>query len=292
LKTLSFIVLLIFSTPVFAQKTGDMETLKKVVYILTGDSMQGREAGSAGEVKAKNYIIACYRKIGLTPLLNTYIQKFTFPKDSTQTDTAMNIIGMIDNKAYSTIIIGAHYDHLGMGGSKSRSLTSHKIHPGADDNASGVAMMLALAEHLKKLGSKKFNYLFIAFSAEEEGLYGSQAFVKYNRARIKLMLNLVMVGRLDTRNPVLKVMRDERKNHLDSLLHISTSNSFSVNLTSENINYTDAWAFIQQGVTAVSFTTGMHDDYHKTTDTADKINYEGMWAITNYIECLIEAVCR
>ena len=281
----------LLSITAFSQNNVE-EAIKKTVYILAGDSMQGRNAGTIGEKKARTYIIGQYKSIGLKPIHGSYTQKFLFNRDSTHTDTTANVIGMIDNKADSTIIIGAHYDHIGFGGPKSRSLTSNKIHPGADDNASGVAMMLALAEYFKMSKNKKFNYVFIAFSAEEEGLYGSQAFAKsklYDSTKTKLMINLVMVGRLNTR---LKIMHDTKYSKYDTLLTRTTEKKFTPHITDENIIYTDAEAFIKKNIPSLSFTTGIHDDYHKTSDTADKINYDGMLAITTYIEGFINGVCK
>ncbi|MGP8214702.1 MAG: M28 family peptidase [Bacteroidia bacterium] len=299
MKALLLIVLNLFCIPLFSQVNRGIDESKKIVYTLANDSMLGRAAGSLGEVRAKNYLVSCYKKTGLKTLNGTYIQKFTFPKDSTHTDTAMNIIGIIDNKGDSTIIIGAHYDHLGMGGPKSRSLTSKKIHPGADDNASGVAALLLLAEYfsspsVKLEGAGKYNYVFIAFSAEEEGLYGSRAYVASMKKtdKVKLMINLVMVGRLDKERPVLKIMHSVKDSCYDSLLAKLTGNAFQLHLSHENINYTDAGAFVKNNIPALSFTTGMHDDYHKTTDVAEKINYEGINSVTNYIENFIDAICR
>lgn len=257
--------------------------------------MQGRRAGTIGAEKAKNYLVHCYQTIGLKKVHGSFTQSFTFPDDSTHKATATNIIGMINNRADSTIIIGAHYDHLGLGGPKSLSLVNNKIHPGADDNASGVAMMLMLARYLEDSGSKKYNYLFIAFSAEEEGLYGSQAFAAgklYKPAKTKLMLNLVMVGRLDTRVPVLKIMRSGNEKKYDALLGHLTGNNFGLHITAENINYTDAEAFIKNNIPSFSFSTGVSDDYHKITDTPDKINYAGMETITAFTERFINALCK
>ncbi|MBU0489307.1 MAG: M28 family peptidase, partial [Bacteroidetes bacterium] len=124
----------------FSQNTGgktDFLTLKEIVYTLAADSMLGRAAGSEGELIARKYLLSCFHKMDLAPISKTYIQEFTFPKDSANLDTAYNVYGYIDNNADSTIVIGAHYDHIGFGGPKSRSLTSNKIHSGADDNASG-----------------------------------------------------------------------------------------------------------------------------------------------------------
>ena len=294
LKSWLLFPLSLFALNAFSQ-SGDIEYLKKVVYTLAADSMQGRNAGTLGEARARNYILSQYKSIGLKPVHGSYTQKFLFKRDSTHIDTATNITGIIDNKADSTIIIGAHYDHIGFGGLKSRSLTSSKIHPGADDNASGVAMMLALAEHLKKEGGKKYNYLFVAFSAEEEGLYGSQTFAKsklYDSTKIKLMINLVMVGRLNTVKPFFKMIHDKKDNCYDTLLSKTTQNKFKLRITDENIINTDAEAFIKKNITSLSFTTGIHEDYHKTSDVADKINYDGMLAIANYLENFLDTICK
>ncbi|OFX34165.1 MAG: hypothetical protein A2X08_03700 [Bacteroidetes bacterium GWA2_32_17] len=295
-KVFFIFLLLFYSFFLFAQKEDIKNTniLKEIVYTLASDSMLGRAAGSEGEERAENYLVSYYKKIGLVALNDSYIKKFKFPKDSTHTASAMNVIGMLDNKAPSTIVIGAHYDHIGMGGPKSRSLTSNKIHNGADDNASGVAMMLMLAEHLKKSKIKnqksdKFNYLFIAFSAHEDGLYGSQAFVDekiYDLSKVKLFLNLDMVGRLDTINPMLKVMRNDHEKYLDSILYKLTKDEFNLIIT-EDKTQTDASAFINNNIPSVSFTTGIHDDYHKISDDSEKINYYGMNEITKYIRRVI-----
>lgn len=290
LRNVLFIILNFICFSVFSQSNKCIEKFKKIVYTLADDSMQGRAAGSEGEQKAKNYLLNYFNEMKLTDI---NIQKFTFSKDSMQIDTAYNLSGYIDNKTDSTIIIGAHYDHIGFGGPKSRSLTNKKIHPGADDNASGVAMMLSLAEYFKKSGNKKFNYLFIAFSAHEDGLYGSEAFVAekiYDLNKVKLMLNIDMVGRLNIANPILKAIRVEKDNYLDSSLNKSVDYSFQLNISGDNINYTDAGIFIKNNVPAISFTTGTHDDYHKVSDDAEKINYEGLYLITKYIEGFLHEI--
>ncbi len=252
--------------------------------------MIGRAAGSAGEEKAKKYLVNYFSEIGIVPLKSTYIQKFTFPKNATIIDTAYNLVGYINNKADSTIIIGAHYDHLGFGGTKSRSLTSNKVHNGADDNASGVAMMLSLAEELKKSENKEFNYLFIAFSAHEDGLFGSEAFISekvYDFSKIKLFLNFDMVGRLDTANPILIAIRSEKAPYLVPLLNSVSNNNFQLKINESNIAKTDASVFISNNIPTITFTTGIHDDYHKISDDAEKINYEGMEIIFNFTKSVL-----
>ncbi|MFH2141883.1 MAG: DUF4910 domain-containing protein [Bacteroidota bacterium] len=258
----------------------------KIVYTLSSDSMLGREAGSKGEEMAAKYLESYYKETGLSPFMELYVQKFPFLDDSMHNDIAKNIIGFIDNKADSTIIVGAHYDHLGLGGTKSRSLTSKKIHHGADDNASGVAVMLMLAEYLNKSKLKFFNYLFIAFSAHEVGLFGSEAFITENKqelTNVKLMINLDMVGRLDTISPKLKAIRNSKDNYIDSILiNEQIGRKFNLSI-SEGISPSDASVFWENNIPAITFTTGIHDDYHKTSDIAEKINYYGMNEITEYI---------
>lgn len=289
-KNILFIILNLHFFSVFSQSYQNCEKFKTIIYTLADDSMQGRSAGTEGAKKAEKYLVNYYKTLRLKTIKGTYIQKFTFPKDSTHIDTAMNISGMIDNKTDLTIVIGAHYDHLGMGGTKSRSLTTKKIHDGADDNASGVAMMLMLAEQLKKSGNKKFNYLFVAFSAHEDGLYGSEAFVNENIIdlnKIKLMLNFDMVGRLDVTAPILKAAKNEKDFYLDTLLNTTDHPNFEVKIVDGSLSKSDASVFDKKKIPTITFSTGMHDDYHKVSDTAEKINYEGMKNINEYLNKIL-----
>ncbi len=262
-------------------------TLKKIVCTLSNDSMEGRAAGSEGEKKAKNYLLHYLENIGFKEITT---QSFSFLRDSVRLDTAYNIIARINNKADSTIIFGAHYDHIGFGGPKSRSLTNKKIHNGADDNASGVALMLLLAGNLLKSSQRKFNYIFVGFSAHEDGLFGSEDFLtqkKEDLSKTKLMLNFDMVGRLDTANPVLKIIRSEKAICFDSLLKKVNHSFFNLKFDETGSSKTDASAFENRGNSTITFTTGTHDDYHKISDDPEKINFEGIFAITNYLENFI-----
>src|SRR5262249_10716464 len=117
-----------------------------------------------------------------------------------------NVIGYLDNNSATTIVIGAHYDHLGFGGEGSLYRGDPAIHNGADDNASGTAALIELAGRLKNSNDKKNNYLFIAFSGEEKGLLGSNYFVKHptiDLKKINYMINMDMVGRLKPDEKVL-----------------------------------------------------------------------------------------
>jgi len=175
--------------------------------------MGGRKAGTHFEKKAVRYLVNQLVDLKIEKLSGSFIHTFPFRPDSVITDTAINIIGFIDNKADSTIIIGAHYDHIGLGGPKSRSLTDKKIHPGADDNASGVAALLLISDFLKTKGTKSENYCIAFLSAHEDGLFGSNDFVnkKYiDLSNIKLVINLDMIGRLDTSAKNLVIQGGEK----------------------------------------------------------------------------------
>ena len=179
---------------------------------LADDALEGRQTGTEGEVKAAKYIAKRFEEVGASAKgTEGYFQKFSFlPKTDPHkevefttnqdgTITGRNVVGFIDNKAENTIIIGAHFDHLGYGGEGSLYRDSIKaIHNGADDNASGTAVMIDLARKLKRQNTNN-NYLFIAFSGEEMGLLGSNYFVKnptIDTKAVSYMINMDMVGRL------------------------------------------------------------------------------------------------
>lgn len=187
-------------------------SIKDDVAYLASDALEGRQTGSNGEQKAAKYISERFKDLGLLPKgTDNYFQTFSFRpktdphqavnytvKDGDSTITGTNVIGYINNKAEHTIIIGAHYDHLGLGAEGSLHRGETAIHNGADDNASGVAVLLNLASKLKGVNTKN-NYLFMAFSGEEMGLLGSNYFVKnptIDTKKVNYMINMDMVGRL------------------------------------------------------------------------------------------------
>ena len=185
------------------------QTMQKDMEYLASDKLEGREFGSKGEKEAAKYLEKRFKELGLDSKgTDGYYQVFAVkpkynPHAKVQADTSKalegrNVIGFINNKAQYTVVIGAHFDHLGYG--DEGSLSEEKaIHNGADDNASGVTVMLQLAEWLQGKYTNN-NYLFIAFSGEEKGLWGSNWFVKHptvELSSINYMLNMDMVGRLE-----------------------------------------------------------------------------------------------
>lgn len=204
-----------------------------------------------------------------------------------------NIVGYINNNAAYTVIIGAHYDHLGYGEDGNSRYTEKEkaIHNGADDNASGVGAMLALATQLKQSGLKKYNYLFIAFSAEELGLLGSKAFVKekdFNSRKAAYMINMDMVGRLGP-DRKLTVGGVGTSPVWTSVL-AGAGNNFHIVKDSSGIGPSDHSSFYNDSIPVLFFFTGTHTDYHKPSDDASKINYAGARDIVSYVYGIVAAM--
>ncbi len=202
---------------------------------------------------------------------------------------AYNVIGYIDNGKPTTVIIGAHYDHLGWGGEGSRAPGMHAIHNGADDNASGTAALIALAEYLgKKDDLTGHNYLFIAFSAEERGLLGSKYFVENPTLTIDnaaYMINMDMVGRL--RDGALQISGTGTAKQWETVLENAQCKGLSFKLDPSGIGPSDHSSFYTNGIPVLHFFTGSHDDYHKPEDDADKINYKGIGSIISLIKTVM-----
>jgi aminopeptidase YwaD len=187
------------------------------------------------------------------------------------------------------IILGAHFDHLGMGGpgSGSRALDTIGIHHGADDNASGVAMMLELAEKFAKTrGSHKRTILCLSFSGEEEGLLGSKHFVDdpgINLSKVNVMINMDMVGRLNETNN-LEIGGVGTAVGLKDIIYTKSDTSIiKLTLSQEGYGPSDHSSFYGKNIPVLFYFTGAHMDYHTPTDTWEKINFKGMVEISDLI---------
>ncbi len=211
--------------------------------------------------------------------------------------TAHNVVGFLNNKKKKTIIIGAHQDHLGyneFGGS--RDTKGGSIHNGADDNASGVAMMMELMRKISKTRKyKKNNYIFIAFSGEEQGLLGSNYFVNHPPVDMKnvlYMMNFDMVGRLDSLKKSLMIYgvgtSPEWKPAVEKLKLDTTQ--IKVKTTESGTGSSDHTNFYYQNIPVLHFFTGQHYDYHMPSDDEPKINYHGMYLCYDVVMQMIKAV--
>lgn len=185
------------------------------------------------------------------------------------------------------VIMGAHFDHLGMGGASSRVPDTVAIHHGADDNASGVSLMIELAEKLAATkGSHKRSVIFIAFSGEEKGLLGSKHFTENPLAdltRVNAMLNLDMVGRLRDDNSLQIGGVGTAEGLRDSVLATSDTNRVRITIMNEGYGPSDHSSFYGKDIPVLFYSTGAHLDYHTPYDTWDKINYEGMVSISEHL---------
>lgn len=293
-KFLISILLFVFQFT-FAQKREQKSNslyYKEIISVLADDSLQGRATSTIYEAKSADFICKEFSKY---KRFKCNFQIFTYSKkDSTTVKTSKNIYCYIDNKATTTILIGAHYDHLGMGEGISRSYNKKGIHNGADDNASGVALFLGLAKKFKSWENKKYNYLFVSYSAHEIGLFGSAAFSKFAQENFKpiaFALNFDMVGRLDSDRKVLNIygkqtLTETQQQKMETV-------SFEGNLLtnySDKIYQCDLKTFAENGVSCLTFTTGIHSDYHTITDDEQFINYNGIAIIESYVLNLIKAL--
>lgn len=208
--------------------------------------------------------------------------------------TANNVLGFIDNGAKNTIVLGGHYDHLGMGHYGSRWTGQPDIHNGADDNASGIALLLEFAQMLKSemvvSGSNYLNnnYLILAFSGEEMGLLGSKHFVEnptIELDEINYMLNFDMIGRLEEGK--LSINAVGTSPSWDIINDIKTGGIESIVTTESGVGPSDHTSFYLKDIPVLAFFTGAHNDYHTPRDDAELINYEGMLSIYEYSLALI-----
>lgn len=204
-----------------------------------------------------------------------------------------NVAGFIDNNAKHTVVIGAHYDHLGYGDEGSLHRGEMAIHNGADDNASGTAALIELARYFKNSSAKNCNYLFIAFSGEEKGLLGSNYFIKnpmVDLDNVSYMLNMDMVGRLKPEDPVLIINGTGTSLQWSEAMKKIDVDGLKIKTTESGLGPSDHTSFYLDSIPAIHFFSGTHPDYHKPTDDEPLINYDGQISIMRYMIKLIETL--
>ncbi|MES2646822.1 MAG: M28 family peptidase [Bacteroidota bacterium] len=220
--------------------------------------------------------------------------------------TAHNVAAFLDNGAAQTVIIGAHLDHLGYGEDENTRYAGKDpvIHNGADDNASGTAAVIEIARLLKERTNiaykkkhameydalRKNNYLFLHFSGEELGLYGSKYFTEnplIDISTVNYMLNMDMIGRLNDSSS-LTVGGVGTSPLWGEVLPTTSTSRFNIKIDSSGSGPSDHTSFYRKNIPVLFFFTGLHADYHKPEDDADKINYAGETRIIQYILDLVE----
>jgi hypothetical protein len=258
------------------------ERMMETVKYLSSDGLKGREAGTPEIDKAADYIADGFKQAGLMPGGDhgRYYQQWDEPHG---TRGMKNVIAVIPGKkpelARESVVIGAHYDHLGLGMSTGRSEDRGKIHPGADDNASGVAVLLELARVLKESLSPDRSVVFVAFSGEEEGKLGSKYYVTHEKQYPVTtcigMINLDTVGRLG-RKKLLVLGGGSAKEWVHIFRGAGFVTGVDAETVSEELDSSDQKSFQEAGVPAVQLFSGPHLDYHRPADTADKIDPAGL----------------
>ncbi|MEZ4885667.1 MAG: M20/M25/M40 family metallo-hydrolase [Chitinophagales bacterium] len=290
-------------TTIQAQKTASKEQKLQAIQIdvafLSSDLLEGRETGKKGEDMAAKYLAMRFEEMGLQPkgMDSTWFHTFDFNFNSNphlkegEPRTGKNVVAALDNGAEEWIIIGAHFDHLGYGHFGSRYTGEEKmIHNGADDNASGVAAMLYLAEHLKTSKAKSYNYLFIGFSGEEMGLFGSKNYTNsptIDLTKVNYMLNMDMVGRLNEERVLAISGAGTTPIWKEELAKIDVD-SLQIKSSDSGVGPSDHTSFYLKDIPVLHFFTGQHNDYHKPEDDSNLVNYEGIYSIGNFMLQLIE----
>ncbi len=276
--------------------------IKTHIKFLASDKLKGRGTASQQELTAANYIAKNFKSCGLQPKgnISSYYYSFKFKKPKDARDTvggemisAIDVVGYLDNGAENTVVIGGHFDHLGMG-MDHNSLDANpegKIHNGADDNASGTAGVIELARYFSENQRKeKFNFLFICFSGEELGLFGSKKYCEnptIDFSKVNYMINMDMIGRLNDSTKKIIIYGVGTAPDWVPMIDKIPSN-FSIKKDSAGIGPSDQTSFYLKNIPVLHFFTGQHADYHKPTDDINKINFAGEKKVLEYIVKIIE----
>jgi hypothetical protein len=298
----SLLLLSLVPTPALAQTPA--ERLLADVRYLADDRLEGRLTGSPGADSAAAYIARRFAEAGLRPGPDGWFQDFTVSPDAPAARHApvggargRNVIGLLrgaDPKLRNEfVVIGAHYDHLGLGGAFALDPDSTgAVHNGADDNASGTAALIEIAHRLSRRPPAR-SVAFVAFGGEELGLLGSAHYVREaaSASRTAIMLNLDMVGRL--RNNKLVVYGTGSATELQPMLDsLNRSGGFELALRPDGYGPSDQSSFYAAGIPVLHFFTNVHEDYHRSTDDWQKIDAAGVARIAGFAADVAAAVAN
>ncbi|UCG12926.1 MAG: M20/M25/M40 family metallo-hydrolase [Deltaproteobacteria bacterium] len=280
--------------PVFSTKRM-METVR----ILSNDALRGRGFGTEGLDRAAEFIAARFRQAGLKPAgdaSGNYFQTWEdMGGDPERRVTMRNVVGVIPAKngehEAQSVVVGAHYDHLGLGWPDVRQQNRGKIHHGADDNGSGVAVLIELARVLGESPKPHRSVVFVAFTGEEAGRKGSRYYVahqqRYPLEQCVGMLNLDTVGRLG-KNKLLVLGTGSAREWMHIFRGVGFATGVQVETVSEELDSSDQRSFQEAGIPAVQLFTGPHSDYHRPSDTVDRIDAEGLAKVAAIAKEVVE----
>ena len=305
---------LLFLAFVLVLQTQAQDGMKQTVEYLASQELGGRFPASADDTLASEFITAKLRSLKLKPIVKGkkskgYYQDFKFSKKDIVTETTTeyhthNIIAVIPGTdkrlKHEYIVVGSHYDHLGLGGqgSGSRRPDTLGVHPGADDNASGDAVVLELAKHFRKARSPR-SIIIAFFGAEEQGLVGSKKFLEWMKQQdsqrknlpdslkgIVAMVNLDMVGRM--RDNALSVSGTGTSSEFKAMVEsVAEQKNLHVSCVPDGYGPSDQASFVAQDIPVLFLTTGGHMEYHTPADVPSTLNYDGMQQTLDYTKELV-----
>ncbi|MGE0353636.1 MAG: M28 family peptidase [Gemmatimonadales bacterium] len=311
MRTRSFFILasafasLAWTGNLTAQTTAEAHEVLSDVEYLAADALQGRRIGSPGADSAAEYIRRRFQAAGLQPSPQGWFQVFTVSRDAPAVAqaqlgevTGRNVIGVLPGRdpvrQNEIVILGAHYDHLGLGGPHSGAMDQDvlgEVHNGADDNASGIAGLIHVAEQLSQNPPGR-TVVFIAFTGEELGLLGSAYYTRhplYPNSAIYAMVNMDMIGRL--RNDRLIVYGTETAREFPGILDsLNWYSGFELKKQGDGYGPSDHQSFYLIKRPVLHLFTDLHEDYHRATDDWDKINAEGLAKVADYAATLVRAL--
>ena len=274
------------------------DRLQAHVAFLAGEELAGRGLGSEGIEKAAEYIVVQFKNAGLKPGGDdgSYFQIWeeTVNADGDKAPVK-NIIGILPGKKKEfekqSVVICAHYDHLGFGWPDVRSGNEGQVHFGADDNAGGVAVLIELAKSMCENGVPDRTIIFAAFTAEESGLRGSRHYVKNMKNfpvdKIMGALNLDTVGRLEGKK-LLVLNSASAREWKFIFMGVGYVTGVEADMVTQELDASDQVSFIEAGVPAVQLFSGANMDYHRPTDTADKIDAVGLAKVATFAKETID----
>ena len=273
------------------------DKMMEAVKFLASDDLKGRGIGTSELDKAADYIAKKFEEYGLKPGSDngTFFQEWSqdvLDKKNIRLKNVIGIIPGINPDLSEAVIISAHYDHLGLGWPSPKKGNEGKIHNGADDNASGVAVMLELAKSLGKTHKPARTIIFIAFTAEEAGLVGSRYFAsnykKYPVNKIFAVLNLDTVGRLFG-NKLMVLNTNTAREWKFIFMGTDFTTGIPTELVTQDLDASDQTAFIEKGIPGVQlFYTGIKSDYHVPEDDAEKIDADGLVKVATIAREVLE----
>ncbi len=287
-----------------AQSEVTEQEIAEHISYLASPQMKGRFPGTNENKKVVKYLIKNFKQANIKPFGNSYIQNFTakirVKKGVTDTPFAktQNVIGFIEGNdpvlKNEFIVLGAHYDHLGMGGPSSKKQDTIGVHLGADDNASGTAALLEIGERLAaNKNDLKRSVLLIAFGAEEQGLLGSKYFVEHPvipLSSIKLMLNMDMVGRMNAEKQLYMGGAASFNGGMELMKGLGQGSGINPIVIGYDVGGSDHVSFYKKKISVLGFHTGGHPQYHTPEDSFALINIPGEKLVCDYIYRAIVSV--